>query len=105
MVREKVAVCFVVCVQPYLVSIQFQMSGPFFHLDLKDGVRVLRLQSEDGTNRLTRECVFPQSILPMLGSEGRPLLITGNEHFFGWVGLGPDCRARRREAYEFSRMI
>jgi enoyl-CoA hydratase/carnithine racemase len=87
-------------------SIQFQMSGPFFHLDLKDGVRVLRLQSEDQTNRLTRDCVIAlQSILPILGSERRPLLIAGNEHFFSaGADLAEIAALDGPEAYDFSRM-
>ena len=31
------------------------MSGAFFHLDEHDGALVLQLQSEDGTNRLSRD--------------------------------------------------
>jgi len=59
------------------------MSGPCFSLELKDGVRVLRLQSKDGTNRLTRECVTSlQEILQDVRSEGRAVVLTGNDDFF-----------------------
>jgi enoyl-CoA hydratase/carnithine racemase len=56
-----------------------------FRVDEQQGVRVLRLQSEDGTNRLTRECV--QSLTDAFGelaSDGRPvpLVVAGNDRFF-----------------------
>jgi enoyl-CoA hydratase/carnithine racemase len=47
------------------------------------GVRVLRLQSDDGTNRLTRECV--QSLTDGIGElalDGQPLVLAGNDRFF-----------------------
>ena len=82
------------------------MSGSFFNVELKDGVRVLRLHSKDGTNRLTRECVVTLlRAVEELRSEQRPLLITGNQKFFS-VGaeLEEIAALDGPEAYEFSRM-
>jgi enoyl-CoA hydratase/carnithine racemase len=59
------------------------MPSSGFHVEEQQGVRILRLQSEDGTNRLTRECV--QSLMDGFGelaSEGRPLVVAGNDRFF-----------------------
>lgn len=59
------------------------MSGTGFRLDQQLGVSVLRLQSDEGTNRLTRECVL--SLMEMVGQLVRatqPLVIAGNERFF-----------------------
>jgi enoyl-CoA hydratase len=81
------------------------MSGPFFHLDLKEDTRVLRLLSKDGTNRLTRECVMSlQGIVQSLRSEARPLLLAGNEKFFSaGADLGEIAALGAPEAYEFSK--
>ncbi len=46
-------------------------------------MRILRLQSDDGTNRLTRVCV--QSLSRKFGefaSDARPLVVAGNDRFF-----------------------
>ena len=54
-----------------------------FRVEEQQGVGVLRLQSEDGTNRLTRFCV--QSLPDAFGelaSDGRPLVVAGNDRFF-----------------------
>jgi enoyl-CoA hydratase/carnithine racemase len=82
------------------------MPESFFRLDLNDGVRVLRLESADGTNRLTLECVMAlQGVLEQLRSEGTPLLVTGNEKFFS---AGADLREVAAldgpHAYEFSKL-
>jgi enoyl-CoA hydratase/carnithine racemase len=59
------------------------MSSPGFRLDQQFGLRVLRLHSKDGTNRLTRECVLSLTeAFGQLAREGRPLVIAGNERFF-----------------------
>jgi enoyl-CoA hydratase/carnithine racemase len=82
------------------------MPRVFFHLELNDGVELLRLQSGDGTNRLTLECVRAlRRVLNELRAEKRPLLITGNNSFFS---AGADLREvaalNGPQAYEFSRM-
>jgi enoyl-CoA hydratase/carnithine racemase len=54
-----------------------------FQVEEQQGVWVLRLQSDDGTNRLTRKCI--QSLTHEFGalaSNRRPLVIAGNDRFF-----------------------
>jgi len=54
-----------------------------FHFEQNQGVRILRLCSGDGTNRLTRECVRSlHSALSQFASEPIPLVVTGNRQFF-----------------------
>ncbi len=67
---------------------------------------MLRLTSEDGTNRLLRNCVLALTgILGELAGSPCPLILTGNEKFFS---VGADLREinalRGAEAYEFARM-
>ena len=82
------------------------MSGSFFHLDLEDGVSVLRLRSKDGTNRLTRECVTAlQGVLEELRSQRRPLLVTGNEKIFSaGADLSEIAALEGPAGYGFSKM-
>jgi enoyl-CoA hydratase/carnithine racemase len=80
------------------------MSGTFFEIEPRDGVRVLRLQSPDGTNRLTRSCVFSLTDqITELATETAPLIITGNDRFFS---AGADLQEISAldgpSAYEFS---
>jgi enoyl-CoA hydratase/carnithine racemase len=82
------------------------MPRVFFHLELNDGVELLRLQSGDGTNRLTLECVRAlRRVLNELRAQKRPLVITGNNSFFS---AGADLRQVAAldgpQAYKFSRM-
>jgi len=67
---------------------------------------LLRLVSEDGTNRLTRACVLALTeSLANLASDPRPLIIAGNQHFFS---AGADLSEIRSlegpSAYEFAKM-
>ena len=67
---------------------------------------LLRLVSEDSTNRLTRVCVLALTeSIANLTSEARPLIITGNQHFFS---AGADLSEIRSldgpSAYEFARI-
>jgi enoyl-CoA hydratase/carnithine racemase len=82
------------------------LSAEFFHLEQHDGVCVLRLQSDDGTNRLTQACVLALAKgLRDLTCEPKPLIITGNQRFFS---AGADLREIAAltgpGAYQFSRM-
>jgi len=80
------------------------MPAPFFHLDRNDEVTILRLQSEDGTNRLTRQCVRALlAVFQELQSQERALVISGNANFFS-VGadLGEIAGLNGPQAYEFS---
>ncbi len=82
------------------------MSGSFFHLDEHDGAWVLRLRSEDGTNRLSRECVLAlQSVVQKIRTDARPLVITGNAKFFSaGAELEEIAALGGPSAYEFSKM-
>lgn len=77
-----------------------------FRLDNQLEVSVLRLQSEDGTNRLTRNCVLALTdTVGQLAREDKPLVVAGNERFFS---AGADLREISAldgpGAYEFSKM-
>ena len=82
------------------------MSGPFFSVETTDGVSVLRLRSDDGTNRLTKECVLALSqVVRELGLARNRLVITGNERFFSaGADLEQIVRLDAPSAYEFSKM-
>ena len=82
------------------------MSSPFFSVETTDGVSVLRLRSDDGTNRLTKECVLALSqVVRELGPARNPLVIGGNERYFS---VGADLEEiaglDAPSAYEFSKM-
>jgi enoyl-CoA hydratase/carnithine racemase len=77
-----------------------------FRVEEQQGLRVLRLQSEDWTNRLTHECV--QSLTDGFGelaSAGRPLVVAGNDRFFS---VGADLKEvsqlRGPNALSFAKM-
>jgi enoyl-CoA hydratase/carnithine racemase len=82
------------------------LSGPFFHLDEHNGVRILRLRSEDSTNRLTRKCVLALTdSVCELAKDPRPLVVTGNDKFFSaGADLGEVAALAAPAAYEFSKM-
>jgi enoyl-CoA hydratase/carnithine racemase len=82
------------------------MSGSFFHLDEHDGALVLRLRSEDGTNRLSRECVLALlEIVQKISVHARPLVIGGNARFFSaGAELGEIAVLDGPSAFEFSKM-
>ncbi len=67
---------------------------------------MLRLRSEDGTNRLTRACVWALiEAVRNLSGEGAPLVITGNFKFFSaGADLAEIAALTASEAYEFSKM-
>jgi len=82
------------------------MTSPFFQLDSREGVSVLRLLSDDGTNRLTRACVLAlTAAIDDLCEQPEPLIISGNQRFFS---VGADLREIAAltgpQAYEFSLM-
>ncbi len=59
------------------------MSHSTFQLEWVHGVCVLRLASDDGTNRLTRECVLSLTDeFARLRREPKPLVIAGNDRCF-----------------------
>jgi enoyl-CoA hydratase/carnithine racemase len=82
------------------------MTSPFFQLDSREGVNVLRVVSGDGTNRLTRACVLAMTaVMDDLRDHPKPLIISGNPRFFS---VGADLREivalTGPQAYEFSLM-
>jgi enoyl-CoA hydratase len=91
----------------------------YFQLESRDGCTVLRLTSPDGTNRLSRACVLAlTSVVRELavgapfkpgfglgGGVARPLIITGNHHFFSaGAELAEIVALTGPAAYEFSLM-
>ena len=82
------------------------LTAEFFHLEEHAGVRVLRLQSSDGTNRLTRVCVLALTeVVRELAGTPRPWIITGNRRFFSaGADLGEIAALSGPGAYEFSEM-
>jgi enoyl-CoA hydratase len=55
----------------------------FFLLEEGREAHILRLRTEDGTNRLSRACIlFLTAAIDTLAENPRPLIITGNEKFF-----------------------
>jgi enoyl-CoA hydratase/carnithine racemase len=82
------------------------LTPEFLQLERHDGVRVLRLRSDDGTNRLTCACMLAlTATLRDLACRREPLIITGNRKFFS---VGADLKEiaalTATKAYEFSRM-
>ena len=62
---------------------QRDLAGVGFIVERREHCDILRLTSEDGTNRLTRACVISlANAVQELARDPRPLIITGNQHFF-----------------------
>ena len=82
------------------------MSAIGFELEEIHGIRLLRLVSNDGTNRLTRKIVLALTeAISELANQDRPLVIAGNERFFS---AGADLREIAAldgpSAFDFSQM-
>jgi enoyl-CoA hydratase len=82
------------------------LSSPHFSVEMAEGVAILRLRSEDQTNRLTRECV--RTLIEAVGElagERAPLVITGNTKFFSaGADLAEIAALTASESYKFSKM-
>ena len=78
----------------------------FYQIETLESLRVLRLYSEDPTNRLTRACVRALlEALERLAREPGPLIITGNPKFFSaGADLTEVSSLTAAQAYEFSQM-
>lgn len=78
----------------------------FFEIEQHAPVRVLRLISADGTNRLTRDCVLALSqVVGELADTPGPLVIAGNSKFFSaGVDLHEIAALTGPAAYEFSKL-
>ena len=86
------------------------MSALLFRIEADGPIRIVRLTSPDGTNRLTSGCVRALTgaigeLRDELKRHVRPLIITGNRQFFS-VGadLNEIAALTGPEAYEFSGM-
>jgi len=77
-----------------------------FKIDSTGDVTVLSLQSVDATNRLTCSCVEALSeAVSELARDPKPLIITGNTHFFSaGADLGEIAALTGPAAYEFSKL-
>jgi enoyl-CoA hydratase/carnithine racemase len=79
----------------------------FFRIEVDGPASILRLNSPDGTNRLTSACVLAltAAIDGLRNDELRPLIIAGNRQFFS-VGadLNEIAALSGPEAYQFSAM-
>lgn len=82
------------------------MSSTSFQLEKLAGVRLLRLVSDDGTNRLTRECVLNLRVKILeLSLDNTPLVIAGNERFFSaGADLQEIAKLDGPDGYAFARM-
>ena len=82
------------------------LSSPYFSLERAEGVTLLRLQSADGTNRLTRACVgvLTDAVCDLAGAAA-PLVITGNSKFFSaGADLAEIAPLTGPQAYAFSKI-
>ena len=81
------------------------MAENFFQIEERQDVRILRLQSADGTNRLTLSCVLALTeALRKLAGEPRTLIIAGNGKFFSaGAELEEIAALNGPTAYEFSK--
>ena len=78
----------------------------FFKIDPIGNVTVLRLQSADATNRLTRSCVLALTeAVHELERNAKPLILTGNAHFFSaGADLAEIAALTGPSAHEFSKL-
>jgi enoyl-CoA hydratase/carnithine racemase len=78
----------------------------FYKIENLNGHRILRLVSEDGTNRLTRDCVIALTeAVEELSSSPSPLVITGNTKFFSaGADLNEIAALSGPAGYEFSKL-
>ena len=77
-----------------------------FQIADRFGVRIVRLRSEDGTNRLTRELILSLTeVMKQSAQDPLPLVITGNDKFFSaGADLGAIAALDGPSALEFSHM-
>ncbi len=82
------------------------MSATAFQIEQREEVRIVRLQSDDGTNRLTRDCVVTLTeAVEQLAREKRAVVLAGNDRFFSaGAELEEISALNGPAAYEFSKM-
>ena len=75
-----------------------------FTITRENAAVILRLESADGTNRLTRSCIAQiTDVVESLVSDPQPLIITGNATFFSaGADLNEVAALTGPDAYEFS---
>ncbi len=77
----------------------------YFRIEERQGIRILRLDAEDGTNRLTRACVCRLTrAVEQLASESKPLVITGNQKFFSAGADLNEITKLSSDAFDFGLM-
>jgi enoyl-CoA hydratase len=77
----------------------------FFEIEDRENCSLLRLVSEDGTNRLSRSCVAAvTNAVGLLARSARPLIITGNQKFFSAGADLNEIAALGSDAFEFAKM-
>lgn len=84
----------------------FQFDQKLFEVEKKDNAVVLRLISEDGTNRLTRARVgaLTEAIKHLAQDPPERLIVTGNKHFFSaGADLHEIAGLHGAEAFRFAR--
>jgi enoyl-CoA hydratase/carnithine racemase len=82
------------------------MPGPTCQIEERQGICILSLRSQDGSNRLTQAVVLGMTeTLRQLAASPRPLIITGNDRFFS-VGadLNEIAALKGPDAYAFSKL-
>jgi enoyl-CoA hydratase len=79
--------------------------GVGFVVEPRDHCDIIRLTSQDGTNRLTRACVISLAhAVSELALDARPLIITGNQKFFSaGADLNEILALSGPEAFVFSK--
>ncbi len=82
------------------------MPANAFQLEERENVRIVRLRSDDGTNRLTRERVLSLTgAVEHLAREKCQIVFTGNDHFFSaGAELEEISVLDGPAAYDFSKM-
>lgn len=59
------------------------MTATNYRVESKAGLHILRLDSHDGTNRLTRQCVLSLTeVIEVLAARPLPLVIAGGDRYF-----------------------
>ena len=82
-----------------------RIAGIGFTVEPKDRCDILRLTSQDGTNRLSLACVISlANAVRELAVSARPLILTGNQKFFSaGADLNEILALRGPEAFAFSQ--
>jgi len=82
------------------------MPASDFQLEERQGVHIVRLRSDDGSNRLTRAIVLSLTeAVQQLAQQRRPLVITGNDRFFSaGADLTEISSLDGASAYEFAKL-